>query len=294
MRDTGFKIQGSRLAGAITVRFALSYYFVSSQARFGYSVIQLFGYCPRALVKPVCLLLLLALAVPAFAQAPERHDMRRGNKLYDKEEYSKAEIAYRHGLEKDSASYGARFNLADALYKQNGFEEAEQLFQSLTSRDVDSLEKAALFHNLANSRLQQQKIQESIDAYKQSLRLNPTDEETRANLAYAQLLLQKEQQQQQNQQQNQDQNQQEQNQENNNQDNNNGDQQDQQDNQDQQEQGEDKQDNNQNNQQQEQKISPQDAQRILEAVQAKEKETQDKVKKEKAKLMGRQKIEKNW
>ncbi|MDR3351180.1 MAG: tetratricopeptide repeat protein [Prevotellaceae bacterium] len=240
-------------------------------------------------------------SVYAAAQAPERHDMRKGNKLYKQHEYDKAEIAYKHGLEKDSTSFGARFNVADALYKQGKTENAEKLFQSLTGAETDDERKAKVFHNLGNAQLKQQKYEESIKSYKQSLRLNPADDETRTNLAYAQAMLQQQQQEQQNNQNNQDnQDNQDKNQDRQGQDkqqdqDNKGQQDEQQqqqqpDQQNQQEQPQDK----QNEQQQQQKISPQDAQRMLEAVQADEKETQDKVNKEKAKALQRQQIEKNW
>jgi tetratricopeptide (TPR) repeat protein len=232
----------------------------------------------------------------ASAQAPERHDMRKGNKLYKYGEYEKAEIAYKHGLEKDTASFGARFNVADALYKQGNAENAEKLFQSLTGAETDDKRKAAVFHNLGNAQLKQQKYEESIKSYKQSLRLNPADDETRTNLAYAQAMRQQQQQQQQQQQNNQNNqdNNQDQQQQDKQQNQDNKDRQQQQDQQQQpnpqQEQPQDKQDE----QQQQQKISPQDAQRMLEAIQADEKETQDKVNKEKAKALQRQQIEKNW
>ena len=246
--------------------------------------------------KYTLLLMLLLTFICAAAQAPERHDMRKGNKLYKQGEYEKAEIAYKHGLEKDTASFGARFNVADALYKQDKTENAEKLFQSLTGTETDDRQKAAVFHNLGNAQLKQQKYEESIKSYKQSLRLNPADDETRTNLAYAQVMLQQQQQEQQNDQNNQDNNQDQQQQQDKqqNQDNKDRQQQDPQDeqNQQQQEQPQDKQQDEQ--QQPQQKISPQDAQRMLEAIQADEKETQDKVNKEKAKALQRQQIEKNW
>ena len=245
--------------------------------------------------------LLLVIFVPclAFAQlAPERHDIRKGNKSYKNEDYEKAEVAYRHGLEKDSTSFGARFNLANALYKQDKHEQSEQLFESLKEQDVDVAKKAKLFHNLGNSQLQQEKYEQSIESYKQSLRLNPTDDETRANLAYAQLMLQNDEQQQNQGGNSKDKDDQNENDKKNNQENNqdnNGDNKDDKDEQNQdKQQNQDNQEQKDNQQQQQQKISSQDAQRILEAVQADEKQTQEKVQKEKAKALKRQKIEKNW
>ena len=245
--------------------------------------------------------MLLFAFVCAAAQAPERHDMRKGNKLYKNGEYEKAEIAYKHGLEKDTASFGARFNVADALYKQGKAENAEKLFQSLAGAETGDRQKAKVFHNLGNAQLKQQKYEESIKSYKQSLRIHPADDDTRANLAYAQAMLQQQQQQQQNDQNKQDNNQDRQQQQDKQQNQDNKDQQQQQDQQDEQnqqqqpnqQQEQDKQENEQQ-QKQQQKISPQDAQRMLEAIQADEKETQDKVNKEKAKALQRQQIEKNW
>jgi Ca-activated chloride channel family protein len=237
-------------------------------------------------------LLIITCSLPVAMQAQDdKKEVREGIKKYKDEQYNEAEIAFRRGLEKDSLSYNARFNLGDALYKQNQFEQAETLFKNLSpdERQTDA-GRAKLLHNLGNTQLQQKKYKESIDAYKQALRLNPTDDETRTNLAYAQRMLKNdEQEQQQNQ---------------NNQDKDKNNDQNQQQNQDQQQQNQDKDDkqdnNNQQNdkneqqQQQEPKISPQQAQQILEAVQSNEKETQEKVKKEKAKALGKYKTEKNW
>ncbi len=252
------------------------------------------------------LFVLFCMATTAFAQLPpERHDMRKGNKAYKSGDYRKAEVDYRHGLEKDSTSFGARYNLADALYKQEQYDKAEELFGSLKDyKEVSDARKAQLFHNLGNAQLQQKKYDESVKSYKQSMRLNPTDTATRANLAYAQLMLQKQQQQQPNQGGNsKDKDQQDQDKNKNNQENqdNKDDKQDQKDNKDQQQNQDQKQDSKDNKQdqqnqqpQQQPKISPQDAQRMLEAVQADEKDTQEKVKKEKAKAAQQHKIEKNW
>jgi Ca-activated chloride channel family protein len=242
--------------------------------------------------KAFLFVLLWSLSFPAWAQE-DKKEVREGIKKYKDEQYNEAEIAFRRGLKKDSLSFAAKFNLGDALYKQNQFEQAENIFKNLTPDEAQTdANRAKLMHNLGNTQLQQKKYKESIDAYKQSLRLNPADDETRNNLAYAQRMLQNEEQQQQQQNQNQDKNQ----------DKNND--KDQQQNQDQQQDQnkDDKQDNkdqqndknDQQQQQQEPKISPQQAQQILDAVQSNEKETQEKVKKEKAKALGKYRTDKNW
>jgi Ca-activated chloride channel family protein len=240
--------------------------------------------------KTFLFILLWSLSFPAWAQE-DKKEVREGVRKYKDEQYNEAEIAFRRGLKRDSLSHIAKFNLGDALYKQSQFEQAEGLFKNLSSDEHQTdAGRARLMHNLGNAQLQQKKYKESIDAYKQSLRLNPTDDETRSNLAYAQRMLKNEEQQQQQQDQNQDKN------------NDKNQQQNQDQQQDQNQDKDDKQDNNnqqndkndQQQQQQEPKISPQQAQQILEAVQSNEKETQEKVKKEKAKALGKYKTEKNW
>jgi len=221
-----------------------------------------------------------------FAQT-EKKAVREGNREFKKSEYIDAEIAYRSALELNPSSYKANFNLGDALYKQEKYEEATQLYDDLKSHNIDSKDKAKVFHNLGNSYFKQQNFSESVEAYKNALRHNPNDIETKYNLAQAQrMLLQQEQQQ-------------DQNDEGDNQD-------DKQDNKDQKEQNKDeKQDDNkqdkekqqdqqkQDQQEQEQKISPEDARRMLEAIQNTEQEIQDRVREEQAKQK-QVRVDKNW
>ena len=234
----------------------------------------------------------------------ERKFVRNGNKLFmeavrdttrlDTTKFSNAETEYRKALNKKPDDKKWNFNLADALYKQMRFDEAEGKFNDLADKLETPEEKARALHNVGNSRLMQQKIDESIEAYKEALRNNPDDLDTKYNLAYAQMLKNQQQQQQQQQdQQNQDQNQDQQNQD------QNQDQNDQnQDNQDQQQNQQNQQDQqNQNNQQQQQaqnKISREDAEQLLQALQNDEREIQEKVKKEKAAEARRVRVEKEW
>jgi len=232
--------------------------------------------------KTFLIVFLWSLSLPAWSQE-DKKDVREGVKLYKDSAYHKAEIAFRRGLEKDSTSYVSKFDLGSTLYKQNLFEQAETVFQNLVTPAEHEASKAKLMHNLGNAQLQQKKYKESVESYKQSLRLNPSDDETRSNLAYAQLMLKKDEQQQSN-------------------NKNNKDKQDKQDKKDEQQnqeqnqndkQQQDKQDSK-NDRQPQPKISPQQAQQILDAMQADEKETQEKVKKEKAKAAGKYKTDKNW
>ena len=245
------------------------------------------------------MIFLSAVSVADLSAQIDRREVRKGNREFKKENYKEADIEYRKALVKDSLSMAANYNLAGNLFRQEDLEQASKVLDRIKEVAPESAYAADYYYNAGDVAIGMKNWQAAVDALKQSLLRNPGDLEAKENYIYAKKMLENQQQQQQNQnndQQNQDQNQDQQNQ-NQNQDQNQ-DNQDQ--NQDQQDQNKDQdqqdQDQNQNQQQQGQqpKITPQAAQQMLQAIQAKEKETQDKVNKEKAEaLKGRQK-DKNW
>lgn len=125
----------------------------------------------------------------------ERKYIREGNKFYNEKKYSEAEQSYHKALEKNAKSSEAIFNKADALYSQKKYEEAAGQFESIAKSSSDPSLKQKAYHNLGNSLLQKNKLEESIKAYKEALKLNPKDEDTRYNLSYALKKLQQQQQQ---------------------------------------------------------------------------------------------------
>ncbi|MDP4184241.1 MAG: tetratricopeptide repeat protein [Bacteroidota bacterium] len=226
----------------------------------------------------------------------ERKFVREGNKLYeqalsdtkklDTVTFNKAEIAYRKALNLKPKEYKWNFNLADALYKQKRFSEAEKSFKALSTKCTDKMDKARCFHNLGNSLIMQNKIDESIDAYKDALRLNPKDMDTKYNLAYAQS--QKKKQNDKNNKNNKN-NKNQQNKNNKNNQNKNNQNKDQNKN-----QNKDQNKNNQNKQDQNSGLSKSNAQSILQALDNEEKNNQQKLRKLKAQSAQRQKIDKDW
>jgi Ca-activated chloride channel family protein len=102
---------------------------------------------------------------------PIRNFIRKGNREYEKNKYSESEISYRKPLIKIRQSPDAVFNIGDALYKQNKFEEAGKQFIESTNENYDRIKKSEGLYNLGNSLLKANKLQESIDAYKNSLKL---------------------------------------------------------------------------------------------------------------------------
>ena len=128
-----------------------------------------------------------------FAQKAERKNVREGNKLYETEKFTEAEIAYRKSLEVNPRSSEGTYNLGNALYKQKKFPEAAEQYQLIAGQGEKMIETpegkarlAEIYHNVGNIGMQSKEYAKSVEAYKQSLRLNPKDDETRYNLALAQ------------------------------------------------------------------------------------------------------------
>ncbi len=245
--------------------------------------------------------LLVLSASDAVAQV-DKKDVRRGNRDFRKENYREAEIDYRKALVKDSLSVAANYNLANTLYREGDYAQAMQTMERVKDVAPMSASAADYFFNLGDAALQQKDYQKAVEAFTQSLIMRPDDLQAKENYIYAKKMLQNQQQNQQNQ--NNDQNQDNQNnQDQNDQNDQNKDQNDEK-NDDQNDQNKDNQDQNQDqdkNDQQKQpqqgqqpKITPQAAQQMLQAIQAKEKETQDKVNKQKAEALKSRQKEKNW
>lgn len=143
----------------------------------------------------IILLYILLQGSLAFAQK-EKRDIHTGNKLYEQKKYKEAEASYKKSVAKSKESLEGNFNLADAWYKQKKYEDAVKKFTEIAGSSDRKDIKAKAYHNLGNSLLESQKLEESIEAYKKSLMNNPKDDETRYNLAYAQEKLKQQQQQQ--------------------------------------------------------------------------------------------------
>ena len=223
--------------------------------------------------------MLLSVALTASAQV-DRHDVRAGNRKFRKDNWKEADISYRKALVKDSTSVAANYNLANTLYRQENYEEAEKLMKKIGDNASASANAADYWYNTGDIAIAKKDWQGAVNAFKEALLKNPSDMDAKENYIYAKKMLE-------------------------NQQKNGGGKGDGQDNQDQNNQNQDQNQNqNQNNGQgngsqqppqgQEGKISPQQAQQMLRAIQAKEKETQDKVNKEKADALKSRQKEKNW
>jgi Ca-activated chloride channel homolog len=237
--------------------------------------------------KSLVVFVLMAITVILNAQTDKKY-IRKGNREYEKSKFSDSEISYRKAIDANKQSPDAVFNVGDALFRQKKYEEAGKQFAASTDQNEDKIKKSAGLYNMGNSMFEANKLQESIEAYKNSLKLNPGNKEAKYNLGYVQDQLRKQQQQQKQQQQN---NKQNQNKDKNKKDQNK-DQKDQEKNKDQ--QNDQNKDQKQKDQQpQKQEISKDDAQRLLNSIANDEKNVQEKVKLAKA-AKTKVRTVKNW
>jgi len=231
-------------------------------------------------------MVLMGMGITSAYGQNERKVIRDGVRAYEDGEFGEAEVQFRKAENINQESYEAEFNTGVALYGQEKYEETVKQYQALLDQTDDAGKTAQIWHNIGNSLLEAQQYAPSIESYKNSLRLNPSDEDTRYNLAYAkQKLKEEQQQQQQNQDQNKDQDQQDQDKD--------QDQQDQDKDQDQQDQDKDQDQDQQEQQPVPREISREDAERMLKAIQQQEKDVKEKVDKEKA-AAAKVKTEKDW
>ena len=242
----------------------------------------------------VTLLFLLLAGYCSFAQS--NRFLRQGNALYEQQKYKEAAADYQKALAKDPNNTPGLFNFGNSLYQQKLYDSSRKVMETTAKASKDKTGKAAANYNIGNTYMSQQKWDDAVNAYKNTLRNNPQDVDAKYNLSYAEEMQKKQQQQnkdknkqdKQNKDQKQDQkkDQQKKDQDKKDQDKNK---------QDKDQQDKDKKDDKDKQDQQPQgqpsKISPQKADQLLNALQQKEKDLQDKMKKEKGTPV---KMEKDW
>ena len=234
---------------------------------------------------------LMAIYSPSILSQSLRGLVNDGVDQYKEGNFSDAEVNFKKGTDKAPDSFEAEFNLGDAYFKQQRYDEAIKSYQSSLAMARNDTEKSKVHYNVGNSLLKSQKIEESIEEYKKSLKLNPNDQEAKYNLSYALEML-KNQQQQDQQQDKKDEDKKDEEKKDEQKDKKEEKKEDQQQKQDQQKQDQQKkEEQKQQQQQQPQKISKEEAERILEALKDNEKDLQKELRKVKGK---RVKTDKDW
>ena len=213
-------------------------------------------------VTTIILLVIATLCVgqAAAQKMPERALVRKGNRQYERQNYDASIDNYARALQADPANFEAKFNTANVQFRKELIEKSEQTLRKLAQDSTRTdIERGEVAYNLGNTLFVQQKLEEALNCYRDAMRFNPDDKEAKFNYALTKELLKQQQQQDQNNQ-NQDNKEQEQNQ--------NEEQQDR----------ENDQNQEQEQQQPQPEISEQEQQAMLEAIQAQEDKTQEKLK----------------
>lgn len=252
----------------------------------------------------IVLIFLLFCSCSIFAQKEVRKNIRKGNSAYEDKRYTAAEESYQKALELNEADKDAIFNLANTYYRQQRWDDALKAYDDYVKLEDNNQRKSEAWSNIGNTFLKKKSVEkgqqqampnqqagsqkketdnlkQAIEAYKNALRLNANDDETRQNLAIAQKLVDEggdggggdD---------NQDQNQDDNKDKNKDQDKKDQDKDKEQQDQDQQNKDQNKDDKKQDQEQQDNKISKENIQQILEAIEQDEKETQERVNKIKA------------
>lgn len=217
------------------------------------------------------LLTMLSFSVTAHAQA-DRQYIRQGNRLYHQQEFAKSEVEYRKAVAKNPNNAQAVYNLGCALLAQQKDSAAVVQFQNAGKMEQGKIRKAKSYHNIGFICQRHQMYGDAIEAYKEALRNNPADDETRYNLALCKRQQKQQPQQQQQQKKEQDKNSKE-------------------------KQEQDKQQQDKNNQQKQQQpneqMSKENAEQLLNAAIQEEKATQQRMKKAMQQPRSK-KLQKNW
>ena len=221
--------------------------------------------------KKMVTILLLLISVSAVAQT-DRQYIRQGNKQFHSGDYPGAEVSYRKAVEKNPKNPQATFNLGNALMAQKKDSAAVVQFENAAHLETNPLRKAQSYHNMGVICQTHKMYGEAIEAYKNALRLNPDDDETRYNLVLCKHQKQKQDQNRQNQQ--------------NNDDQKKDDKKDQQ-------KPEENKDKQKQQEQPKPQMSKENAEQLLNAAIQNEKQTQDKLKKAQQHPQ-RRNIQKNW
>lgn len=147
--------------------------------------------------KVIYIAIMNVLLFSVGATAQTGRIVEQGNDKYATGDYKGAEGDYQKALTKDPKNDRAQFNLGNAYYKQDSIARSRKVMEATAKTVIDKKQKADAYYNIGNTYMKEQKWKEAADAYKQALRNNPQDADAKYNLSYALQKLKQEQQQQQ-------------------------------------------------------------------------------------------------
>ncbi|MBS1643971.1 MAG: tetratricopeptide repeat protein [Bacteroidetes bacterium] len=135
------------------------------------------------MIRLLFVLLLFVSFCPVLAQ--ERSLVRKGNALYEKKQYKEAAAAYQEALKQQPQFVPGAFNLGNALLQEKQYDAARKVMDMTAKTAKDPIVQSGAQYNKGNSYMDEQKWQDAVNAYKESLRKNPSDADAKYNLSYA-------------------------------------------------------------------------------------------------------------
>ena len=142
-------------------------------------------------ISSIVFLILFSLSATAQTKEIEAQNkksrtlIRNGNSSYQNNNFDKAELNYRKALVIDPKSKSANYNLGNTLYSQQKFQESQEYYEKSIDKNDDKLSRARAYHNMGNACFKSNQLEQAILAYENALKLNPSDMETKYNLAMA-------------------------------------------------------------------------------------------------------------
>jgi tetratricopeptide (TPR) repeat protein len=141
----------------------------------------------------ICFGFFTLLTISSFAQNKEVESqkkaaktlVRKGNSNYQNNNFQKAELHYRKALAIQPKNRTANYNLGNSLYNQQKFQESLEFYEKCINKNDDKLSRARVYHNIGNAYFKSNQLSDAIQAYENALKLNPTDMDTKYNLALA-------------------------------------------------------------------------------------------------------------
>jgi len=132
----------------------------------------------------VILLLNVSASGCLFAQK-ENQLIRSGNRLYKQGKFDQSQTEYQKALGVSPTNPAANYNLGNTEFRKSNFDEAAKSFETTVENTKDSTTQQKGLYNKGVALIKQQKLDESIEAWKNALKLDPSDVETRENLQKA-------------------------------------------------------------------------------------------------------------
>lgn len=143
---------------------------------------------------------LMMVSISTFAQQTKEQQrelkaaqnyLSEAQQALQKDEFVAAEADFRNSISLNPKNEVAKYNLGTAYYGRKKNAEAMLRFKQAATTATSKSDKHKAFHNLGNTFMNEKKYQEAVEAYKNALRNNPNDDETRYNLALAKEMLDK-------------------------------------------------------------------------------------------------------